>query len=177
VFWYRKAAEQGHAGSQKQLGKMYRDGRGAARDDAQAAYWFRKSALQGNDWGQYYLGMMYCDGRGVGRDEELALYWLHKAAEQGLELAREQVAQLRGGVQARADEAAAPEVQQAELFVAPQARVRRFPVAGRVRANTRKRSADEARLRHTHSGRCGAQFRRSASRKMRRTRSGRGDGL
>ncbi|HZW24370.1 MAG TPA: tetratricopeptide repeat protein [Gallionella sp.] len=177
VFWYRKAAEQGHAGSQKQLGKMYRDGRGTARDDAQAAYWFRKSALQGNDWGQYYLGMMHLAGLGVTRDEDLALYWLHKAAEQGLELAREQVAQLRGGVQARADEAAVPEVQQAELFVAPQTRVRRFPVSGRVRANAGMRGAAEAKSRHTRSGRRGTQFRRSASGQMRRTRSGRRGGV
>ncbi|OGS80578.1 MAG: hypothetical protein A2061_00880 [Gallionellales bacterium GWA2_59_43] len=175
AFWYRKAAEQDHAGSQKQLGKMYRDGRGVARDDVQAVHWFRKSALQGNDWGQYYLGKMYREGRGVGRDDDLALYWLHKAAEQGLELAREQVAQLRGGVQRRVEDEVVPEVLQAELFSSLPPRIRRFPVPKRVRANTRKRGATEARSRRILSGRHGAQFRLSVSRKMRRVRSGKGE--
>lgn len=174
VFWYRKAAEQDHAGSQKQLGKMYRDGRGVARDDAQAAYWFRKAALQGNDWGQYYLGMMYCEGRGVGRDDDLALYWLHKAAEQGLELAREQVSLLRGGAQARGSAEAVPSVQQAELFVFPQVRVRRFPPDSRMRANAKRPAVDGGRLRRTRAGRRSVQLRRSASAGMRRARSRRG---
>jgi TPR repeat protein len=172
VFWYRKAAEQGHAGSQKQLGKMYRDGRGAARDDAQAAYWFRKSALQGNDWGQYYLGMMYREGRGVGRDEDLALYWLHKAAEQGLELAREQV-ELR--VQDRAEEQAAPDVLQAELFASHPVRIRRFPASLRMRAKSRKQAQAQgkARPRRTGAGRRSPQLRRSTQGKVQPVRAGR----
>lgn len=174
AFWYRKAAEQGHAGSQKQLGKMYRDGRGVARDDAQAVYWFRKSALQGNDWGQYYLGVMYREGCGVGRDEALALYWLHKAAEQGLELAREQVESLQGGMRAQLDERVAPDVLQAELFAPPPVRVRRFPPSRRMRANARKQVVADARQRLTRTGRRSDQLRRSKRGNVRSIRSRRG---
>lgn len=166
AFWYRKAAEQGHAGSQKQLGKMYRDGRGMARDDALAAHWFRKSALQGNDWGQYYLGMMYHEGRGISRDDALALYWLHKAAEQGLESAREQVERLQGGAQAQVD--AAAEASQAELF-AQSARVRRFPLHGRGRANARARQVVYARRRRSGTGRRSPQYRHSTRRRSARS--------
>jgi hypothetical protein len=47
VYWYRQAAEQGHAKAQYNLGLMYESGRGIAKDDTQAVYWFRKAAEQG----------------------------------------------------------------------------------------------------------------------------------
>jgi TPR repeat protein len=147
---------------------MYRDGRGVAHDDAQAAYWFRKSALQGNDWGQYYLGMMYHEGRGIGRDDALALYWLHKAAEQGLEAAREQVARLQGGPQGRVE--VVVEASQAELF-SPPARIRRFPLSRRVGANARTRTAN-TRQRKNRTGRRGTQYRRGVQRRSVRSRRG-----
>ena len=170
AFWYRKAAEQDHAGSQKQLGKMYRDGRGVARDDAQAVYWFRKSAQQGNDWGQYYLGMMYIEGRGVDCDDDLALYWLHKAVEQGLESAREQLELLRGGTQARVE--APPEVLQAELFVTPPVRIRRFPPSLRMRAYAGRRGGADARQRRARTGRRSVRSRRSTQRRSARSERG-----
>ena len=45
---YRKAADQGLADAQDNLGDMYADGRGVAKDDAQAVAWYRKAADQGN---------------------------------------------------------------------------------------------------------------------------------
>jgi Sel1 repeat len=47
--WYRKAADQGNALAQNNLGWMYENGRGMARDDAQAAAWYRKAADQGHE--------------------------------------------------------------------------------------------------------------------------------
>ena len=47
VQWYRKAAEQGYAQAQFNLGNMYVDGRGARQDYAQAVHWYRKAAEQG----------------------------------------------------------------------------------------------------------------------------------
>ena len=47
VKWYRKAAEQGHAAAQNNLGAMYANGQGVARSDAEAVKWFRKAAEQG----------------------------------------------------------------------------------------------------------------------------------
>ena len=45
--WFRKAANQGHAEAQYYLGCCYRDGRGVAQDDDQAARWYFKAAEQG----------------------------------------------------------------------------------------------------------------------------------
>jgi TPR repeat protein len=47
VQWYRKAAEQGLAQAQYNLGFMYDKGRGVRQDDAQAVAWYRKAAEQG----------------------------------------------------------------------------------------------------------------------------------
>jgi len=46
--WYRKAAGQGNAVCQFNLGNMYADGRGMAQDEAEAVKWYRKSAEQGH---------------------------------------------------------------------------------------------------------------------------------
>ena len=122
--WYRKAAEQGNADAQYaldslaqseydnlrsksesgdaeaqyQLGKTYYDGRGVARDVAEAARWFKKAAEQGHAGAQTNLGLMYETGvfgesyRILASGErvllcseytEQAVYWYKKAAEQG----------------------------------------------------------------------------------------------
>lgn len=81
--WWRKAAEQGYAESQHDLGMMYATGWGIARNDAEAVKWFRKAAKQGYAWSQHNLGAMYANGWGVARNEAEALKWLRKAAAQG----------------------------------------------------------------------------------------------
>jgi TPR repeat protein len=45
--WYRKAAEQGEATAQANLGFMYDRGQGVTEDVTQAAMWFSKAAEQG----------------------------------------------------------------------------------------------------------------------------------
>ena len=82
VYWYRKAAVQGHALGQFNLGDMYRKGYGVEQDYEQAVYWYRKAAVQCNEYSQYELGNMYETGRGVEKDYEQAQYWYRKAAEQ-----------------------------------------------------------------------------------------------
>ena len=44
VRWYRKAAEQGDAAAQFNLGSMYDDGRGVAQSSSEAFKWYRKAA-------------------------------------------------------------------------------------------------------------------------------------
>ena len=44
---YRKAADQGYAFAQNNLGAMYENGQGVAKDYAQAVVWYRKAAAQG----------------------------------------------------------------------------------------------------------------------------------
>ena len=48
VYWYRKAAEQGFAPAQSNLGYLYANGYGVEKDIVQAVYWYRKAAEQGD---------------------------------------------------------------------------------------------------------------------------------
>ena len=45
--WYRKAADQGNANAQFNLGCMYEEGQGVAQDYKKALTWYRKAAAQG----------------------------------------------------------------------------------------------------------------------------------
>jgi hypothetical protein len=87
--WYRKAADQGHALAQFNLGVMYANGQGFNRDDAQAAMWFEKAARGGDGGAQFNLGRMChrasldrrSEHRGESRIE--AYKWLYVASAQG----------------------------------------------------------------------------------------------
>lgn len=48
VYWYRRAAEQGHCEAQYNLGACYENGDGVPQDYQQAVYWYRKAAEQGD---------------------------------------------------------------------------------------------------------------------------------
>ena len=80
---FRIAAERGHPIAQNNLGEMLMEGRGIARDDAQAVEWYRRAAEQGNAFGQFNLGLMLMEGRGIARDDAQAVQWFRRAAEQG----------------------------------------------------------------------------------------------
>ena len=47
--WYSKAADQGNAIAQHNLGLMYEKGIGVKKDVDKAAEWYRKAAGQGNE--------------------------------------------------------------------------------------------------------------------------------
>lgn len=95
VAWYCKAAEQGHAGAQYNLGLLYRNGKGVEQSFEQAAKWLRRAAEQGYAGAQYELGVLYQKGRGVEQSEQQMLYWYRQAAEQGHVNAKKQLAALR----------------------------------------------------------------------------------
>jgi TPR repeat protein len=46
VYWYQKAADQGYAGAQYNLGFMYVNGKGVLKDDKQAVYLFSGSTSE-----------------------------------------------------------------------------------------------------------------------------------
>jgi len=69
----RRAAEQGNAAAQCNLGAVYAEGLGMPQDDAEAAKWFRLSADQGDASAQFNLGNMYRQGRGVPQDQAEAV--------------------------------------------------------------------------------------------------------
>ncbi len=83
VKWYGKAAEQGHAGAQCNLGVCYKNGEGVAQSWEEAVKWYRKAAEQGNAAAQHNLGVRYANGGGVAQSWEEAVKWYRKAAEQG----------------------------------------------------------------------------------------------
>ena len=65
---YQKAAEQGDASAQFNLGVMYYDGQGVKQDYFKAVEWYQKAAEQGDASAQFNLGFMYDEGRGVKQD-------------------------------------------------------------------------------------------------------------
>jgi len=83
VKWYRKAAEQGYAPAQVNLGRMYEYGWGIAQDHVEAMKWFRKAAEQGNKEGRGSIGRMYHFGEGVPKNTPEAIRWWRMDADQG----------------------------------------------------------------------------------------------
>ena len=55
VKWYRKAAEQGYASAQYNLGVCYYNGKGVEQDYEEVVKWYRKAAEQGHPRAQYHL--------------------------------------------------------------------------------------------------------------------------
>ncbi|MEM7072770.1 MAG: tetratricopeptide repeat protein [Pseudomonadota bacterium] len=91
VYWYRKAAEQGFAIAQSNLGWMYEVEKGVVRNYAQAPHWYRKAAKQGNALAQNNLGLMYDQGRGVVKSDQTAYLWFALAAAHGNESAQKTI--------------------------------------------------------------------------------------
>ena len=83
VEWYTKAAEQGYALAQCDLGFCYQFGEGVEKNPAKAVEWFRKAAEQGDARAQCYLGDCYMLGEGVKQEPAKAVEWYRKAAAQG----------------------------------------------------------------------------------------------
>jgi hypothetical protein len=62
--WSLKAAQQGNALAQVNLGIAYQNGEGVEQDFTEAAKWLRKAADQGNAHPQANLCWLYANGRG-----------------------------------------------------------------------------------------------------------------
>lgn len=78
-----KAANQGYAPAEYELGRIYLYGRGVNIDYAQALLWESKAAEQGDARAQRDLAFMYERGFGVAADPAKAAEWNQKAAAQG----------------------------------------------------------------------------------------------
>src|SRR6476661_4860970 len=76
---FKKAAAQGNADAQFNLGVLYSRGRGVTQDYEQAANWFRKAAEQGDVPAQSMLGFIYLKGQGVRQDYQQAMFWYLRA--------------------------------------------------------------------------------------------------
>jgi TPR repeat protein len=79
--YYNRAADQSYGAAFRNLGYMYRNGRGVARDDVRAADYYLKASLRGVPAGRDGLGMMYEQGWGVPQSAVDSIHWLTLAAE------------------------------------------------------------------------------------------------
>jgi TPR repeat protein len=80
--WFEKAANQGNAEAQYQLGNLYENSQ-LPRDYKVAANWYQKAAQSGSAKAQARLGVFYTEGFGVTKNLNEALLWSGKAALQG----------------------------------------------------------------------------------------------
>ena len=75
IKWYRKAAEQGHAQAQYNLGVLCERGEGVEKNLSEAFKCYLKAAKQGYAPSQFSLGLSYFDAKGVSQDRAEAVKW------------------------------------------------------------------------------------------------------
>jgi len=91
---WKPLAEQGNLDAQYNLGILYENGQGVAKDYKQAFFWYKKVANQGYPNAQNKIGVMYAEGKGVERDYPQAAHWLRNAADQDVPAAQSTLALL-----------------------------------------------------------------------------------
>ena len=79
VYWYQKAAEQGHTSAQYNLAHCYEEGRGVPRNPERAFLYYRLAAESGDTYAQRKLSYCYENGFGVKKDLSQAILWLERA--------------------------------------------------------------------------------------------------
>jgi TPR repeat protein len=77
--WYEKAADLGARRAMNNLGLLYENGRGVARDPAVAKSWFEKAAALGDQLAMRNVGRVYNLSIGVPRDPAQARQWFERA--------------------------------------------------------------------------------------------------
>lgn len=91
LHWFQKAAAQGDADAQFNLGRIYGKATGvygkqraALRDDVTAAYWYRKAAEQNYAPAQFNLAQMYAEGSpSFPLDLAQAFFWMQLTSAGG----------------------------------------------------------------------------------------------
>jgi hypothetical protein len=68
VQWYRRGAEAGYPAAQNTLASMLLIGRGAAKDEGEAARWYAAAVAQRDPDAYLPLAQLYASGLGVARD-------------------------------------------------------------------------------------------------------------
>ena len=81
--WLHRAAIQGLAEAQYDLGMCYAKGDGVGKNAVQAVVWYRKAAAQDLPDAAGELGNCYLEGEGVPTDIPEGLKWTRKAADLG----------------------------------------------------------------------------------------------
>jgi len=81
VVWFRKAADQGLADAEFQIGQLHDFGFGVTQDDRAALDWYRKAAGRGHPPAERSVGEFYAKGRAVKADGAEAARWYRRAAD------------------------------------------------------------------------------------------------
>jgi len=96
--FFRKAAVQGYALAEYNIGLMYHHGYGVPQDYDQAMQWYRNVVYRGLSDGIHNaainIGLMYENGEGVTQDYAEAMKWFRMAAEQGSALGQNKMGYL-----------------------------------------------------------------------------------
>jgi uncharacterized protein len=80
---FQRAAAAGDARAMNDMGVLYYDGHGVAKDYQRAREWYEKAAAAGNGQAMANLGYIYMEGLGVTKDYNLARQWYEKGAVAG----------------------------------------------------------------------------------------------
>lgn len=78
----QKAAENGKATAQNEMGVRAYVGLGIPEDERKCFQWFREAAQQGDALAQFNLGLIYVMGKGVSSDRDKASAWFKKSYKQ-----------------------------------------------------------------------------------------------
>jgi TPR repeat protein len=81
--WYRKAADQDDERGLCNLAVLLLQGRGVAKDPAQAVALLTRAAEQGSAFAKYRLAAAYQEGEGVPQDYARCVHWYAQAAADG----------------------------------------------------------------------------------------------
>ena len=93
IYYFSKAAEQGHTKAMYELGECYHRGKGIGCNGEKAYEWYRKAAENGHVEAQNWVGRYLEEGwANVTKNEKEAVEWYRKAAEQGFDIAQTNLA-------------------------------------------------------------------------------------
>jgi TPR repeat protein len=81
--WYEKAAALDYAEAMRNLGNLYREGRGVSPDSALALDWYERAAREGFADALVDTGWMYEKGLSVAPNGKQAMCWYEAAADAG----------------------------------------------------------------------------------------------
>ena len=76
-----RLSRAGDPAAQYQLGQLYAEGLGTARDEAEGLRWIKHAADGGYPVAQYVVGVAYQEGRGVPQDFVQAQFWFNLATD------------------------------------------------------------------------------------------------
>jgi len=81
--YYEEASKKGYAEGMTQIGRLYSDGKGVAKDYNKAMQWYLEAIKNNNTHAMLFIAYLYEDGSGVPKDYGKAMEWLLKASALG----------------------------------------------------------------------------------------------